>query len=136
MNTTSTRKDITRRNTRSLAVWTFMWLITLALVSFGWKFLWNENELISLLLITINAIIGTGMILANIRYIKGLDELDRKITLDALAIALGVGVVGGISYSLLDITNVIPVDAEISVLVILISLTYLGGIFIGKRRYQ
>ena len=136
MNTNATRKDIIRKNTRSLAVWTLLWLITMALISFGWKLIWDENDMISLLLILVNALIGAGMILANIRYIKALDELDRKITLDALALALGFGVVGGLSYSLLDITNVITFDAEISILVIIISLTYLGGIVIGKFRYQ
>ena len=36
----------------------------------------------------------------------------------------------------MDITNLIPMDAEISVLVIAISLTYLAGSIIGTRRYE
>lgn len=70
------------------------------------------------------------------KWLKQLDELQLKIQLDAMALALGVGIVGGLSYSLLDITNLIPMDAEISVLVIAISLTYLAGSIIGTRRYE
>ncbi|MCJ7758381.1 MAG: hypothetical protein MUP24_09565, partial [Gillisia sp.] len=76
------------------------------------------------------------MILANRKFINSLDELQKKIQMDAMGIALGVGVVGGLGYSLLDQTNVITQDAQISFLVILISLTYMIGVFIGKKRYK
>ena len=76
------------------------------------------------------------MIFANIRHINGLDDLQKKIQLEGMAIALGVGIVGGLSYSLLDTTNLISQDAEISFLVILIALTYLFSVLIGQKRYQ
>jgi hypothetical protein len=80
--------------------------------------------------------VGVGMILANKRHLQGLDELHQKIQLDAMAISLGVGVVVGLGYSNLDVTNIISADAEISHLVILIALTYLAGIIIGNRKYR
>jgi len=64
-----------------------------------------------------------------------LDELQQKIQLEAMGLALGVAVVVGLAYSSLDVTNVIPWDAEISNLVILVALTYIAGVFIGQRRY-
>ena len=76
------------------------------------------------------------MILANKRHLNGLDEMQRKIQLEAMALSLGVGVVGGLSYSMLDVTNVISYDAEISHLVILIGLTYLAGTITGQFRYR
>ena len=76
------------------------------------------------------------MIFANIRHLNGLDDLQKKIQLEGMAIALGVGIVGGLSYSLLDTTNLISQDAEISFLVILIALTYLFSVFIGQKRYR
>ena len=79
---------------------------------------------------------GVGMIMANKRYLDGLDELQRKIQLEAMALCLGVGLVAGLGYSSLDVTNVIPVHAEISHLVMLMALTYLAGIFLGRRKYQ
>ena len=76
------------------------------------------------------------MILVNIKHLNGLDELQKKIQLEAMGIALGVGIVGGLSYSLLDTTNLITQDAKISFLIILIALTYMAGIIIGQKRYK
>ena len=46
------------------------------------------------------------------------------------------GLIGGLAYSNLDVTNLIPFDAEISHLVILMALTYMVGIAAGIRRYR
>ena len=124
----------TRRNTIRLAWWTGAWLVTMATAVFGPLFAW-ESKVISLGAILVNVAAGIGMIVANKQHLDGLDELQRKIQLEAMAIALGVGLVAGLAYSTLDVANVIAGDAEISFLVILISLTYIGGVLIGRRKY-
>lgn len=123
------------RNTIRLAVWTGAWVLSMALASFGPKFLWEENKALTIPAIGLNVLMGIMMILANIKNINAMDELQRKIQMDAMAVSLGVGVVGGLAYSILDQTNIIPWDAEISVLVILISLTYMVSLFINQKRY-
>lgn len=125
-----------RKNLKHLAYWTGAWVLTTALATFGPIFLWDHNSGISVLAILINAIFGVGMILMNRKYTNGLDELQRKVAMEAMAIALGVGVVGGLSYSMLDVANVIPFDAEIGHLVILIGVTYLIAVIVGTIRYK
>ena len=127
---------ITKKNTVNLGYWTGAWMVSMALSSFGPKFLWDFNTTFSTLAIVANVLIGIGMILANKRFINGLDELQRKIQLDAMAVALGVTVVFGLGYSSLDQAKVIYANAEISHLVILTGLTYLGGVIIGQFRYK
>lgn len=129
-------KSNSRKSTLKLGIWTGAWVITTALVAFGPKFLWEENNTITLLAITLNLAVGVIMILANKRYVNSLDELQRKIQLEAMGIALGVAVVFGIGYSMLDTTNIISNDAEISHLIILIALTYIAGCVIGTLRYR
>ena len=80
--------------------------------------------------------VGVGMIVANKRYLQGLDELHQKIFLDAGALTLGVGLVGGLSYELLEDVKLISFEPEISHLVMLMSLTFLVGMILGNRRYQ
>lgn len=126
----------TKNNTLNLGIWTAAWSISMAVATFGPRFIWGENILITIIGILINAGLGAGMIIANIRYLNELDEMQRKIHMEAMGLALGVGVVGGLSYSLLDTTNVIAQDAEISFLVILIALTYLIGVAVGIKRYK
>lgn len=129
-------KNQRKQITINLAVWTSFWLITLALVTFGHPFLWDENPLFTWIGFLVNLFFAGGVLMANIRFLKSLDELQKQIQLEAMGIALGVGVFGGISFNLMDNTNLIPFDAEISFLVIAISLTYMVAIAIGKKRYQ
>jgi hypothetical protein len=126
----------TRKNVRHVAYWTGGWVLTMAIVAFGPKFLWDYNSSISILAILVNTITGVGMILMNRKYTNGLDEMHRKVTMEAMAIAMGVGVVGGMSYSMLDAANVISFDAEIGHLVALIGVTYFISFIVGSIRYK
>ena len=125
----------TKANTKLLAYWTVAWLLTMALAVFGPLLLW-ESKIITSLAILVNTLIGAGVIWANKVYLEGLDELWRKIYMDAMAITLGVGLIGGLSYSTMDTTNLISVDAEISHLVMLMGITYLIAVIVGQAKYK
>ena len=125
----------TRRNTVRLGLWTGAWLVSMAVAVFGPIFRW-ESRAVSLVAILINVALGSSMMIANKRYLDGLDDLQRKIQLDAMALALGMGLVLGLGYSAMDIANVIEVDAEIFFLVMLIGVIYIIGILLGRRKYQ
>lgn len=129
-------RDNVRRQTVRLAYWTLAWLVTMAIATFGPQLLWSEDSALTPVAIGINMLIGFGMIYANKEHLKSLDELQQRIHLEAMGIALGVGLVVGLAYSNLDISNVISTDAEISYLVILVALTYLASVFIGTRKYR
>ncbi|NBC65424.1 MAG: hypothetical protein GVY07_07195 [Bacteroidetes bacterium] len=126
----------TKKSTKKLAKWTILWILTVAIPAFGPELFWGENTLINLLAILLNIGVGIGMIIANIQHLETLDELMKRIHLEAMGISLGVAVVGGIAYSMLDVTNVISYDAEISFIVMLIGFTYLISMFINMRRYK
>jgi len=129
-------KARTHEATTRLAGWTAGWVITIALATFGPTYLWGDQSWLTMVVILINFGIGLGMIVANIHHLQMQDEMMQKIQLQAMALALGIGVVGGLSYSILDITNMISSDAEISYLVILISITYLVSLIYNRRRYR
>jgi hypothetical protein len=133
---TSNWQENSVKNTVRLKIWTLGWVASMAVANFGSRFLWDHNELFTIFAILVNMAVGVGMILANKRHLQGLDELHQKIQLEAMGISLGVGVVVGLGYSNLDVTNIIRADAEISHLVILIGLTYLAGIILGNRKYR
>ena len=140
MNNSSTKPDkwaaANSRNTAILGYWTGAWVLTQALAVFGPLFIWQSNKMLTGAALLINLAMGVGMILANRRFLNGLDELQRKIQMNAMALCLGVGLVAGLGYSSMDVTDLIPFDAEISHLVILMGLTYLAGVLIGNRKYQ
>ncbi len=136
MNSTATSEQNRQKTLRILAFSTLAWTASVALVVFGPMLFWPDQPTMDLVMILLNLGLGIAMLLVNRRYILNLDELQRKIQLEAMAWALGLAVVGGLAYSLLDIRNVIPFDAEISFLVIGVSLTYLGGLLYGQYRYR
>lgn len=113
--------------TLTLAVWTGTWVATCALLAFGPKFLWAENTTITLAAVALNVLVGIAMVLANKKHIASLDEMHKRITLEAMGITLGVGLIVSIPYSLMDAYDLIVFDAEISHLVIIMGLTYLAS---------
>jgi hypothetical protein len=118
-----------------LALWTWTWVGTMALATFGPKFIWDGQTALTSLAIFINLLNGVLMISANRKLFNFYDELERKIHLESLALTLGLTVVVGLSYSLLDQTNLISFDAEIGVLVLFVGLTERITFFINRRRY-
>jgi len=124
------------RNTQRLAYWTAAWVASTALAAFGPRLLWDFATLPTILGVLVNLGVGAGMILANRRYLNGLDEMQQKIFLQAGALTLGVGLVCSISYQLLEDVRLIGFEPEISHVVILMSLTFLVGMIIGNWKYR
>ena len=126
----------TKKNTLRLFFWTGAWVLATAGAAFGPRFLWDFNTLPTVLGVLVHIGIGFGMIRMFKQYLLGLDELQRKIQLDAMALTLGVGMVVGVSYELLEDIKLITFEPEISHLILLMCLTYCIGIILGNRRYQ
>ena len=118
-----------------LALWTWSWVATLALATFGPKFIWDDHMALTTFAILTNLINGVLMILANRKLFDHYDELERKIHLESMALTLGLSVIVGLSYSLLDLSNLISSDAEISVLVGFMGITYFFSLLINRSRY-
>ena len=125
-----------KRNVVVLRYWTFAWVLSTALAVFGPKLIWDFQTTLTMLGVLLNLGVGFGMILANKRHLQGLDEMHRKIFLDAGALSLGVGLVCGLSYDLLEDVRLITFEPEISHLVILMCLTFLVGMISGHRKYR
>lgn len=124
-----------RKTTIKLALWTMSWVVTVAVATFGPKFIWDDHLFLTIFAVGVNLINGILMIIANRSYFNKLDELQRKIHIEALAITIGLSMIAGISYSLLDTTNLISMDAEIGFLVGFMGITYIISVFINSKRY-
>jgi hypothetical protein len=124
-----------KKSIRPLAIWTSAWVLTTALATFGPLLIWDDQVYLTGAVILLNFTIGIAMILANIHHITTMDEMLQKIHLQAMGITLGATLVAGISYSMMDTSNLIE-DAEIPFLVIFMALTYMASLGIGHRRYR
>jgi hypothetical protein len=116
--------------------WAAAWVATTAVAAFGPRLIWNFATLPTILGVLINLGVGFGMIVSTNRHIQGLDELGQKIFLDAAAFTLGVGLVCGLSYELLEDIRLISFEPEIGHLIILMGLTFMAGMIAGHRKYR
>ena len=123
-------------HTKSLALWTGLWLVTTAIASFGPTLAWNGNVLLTGIAIAISVAAGWLMVKASIKHVLAQDEMQQRIALEAMGLTLGMTLIAGIGYSLLDTSNLIHNDAEITVLVIFMGLAYLANLLLAQRRYS
>lgn len=123
------------RNSARLLIWVFIWTATMVLADKAMAHEWYTAQWITVLAIAVNATLGVGMIVYFISYLRGMDELQRKIQLEALAFAMGCGLVGSFTYSLLVTAGFIA-EAEVSDIILLMTLTYVAAIIAGKVRYR
>ena len=124
-----------KSNTFKLACWTGAWLVTLALATFGNSFWWGES-ILSYAATILNLVVGIGMLVANRNYLLIQDELQRKIQLEAMALTLGVVIIASMAYTTFQGDQLLNAKDSLSTLMFVIGITYLTGIFIGRRKYQ
>lgn len=132
---TTHQKTKRRQLLKQLAFWTMLWVATEALVVFGHKAIWDETAWITAMVLGINVLFGLAMVFTYRNLMNLLDELERKIQLESMGLTLGLTLVVGLGYSVLDITNLIPWDAEIGNLVFFMGICYIACILINTRRY-
>jgi len=128
-------KEILKKNTKKLAIWTVAWVGTLAFLSGGVNNLW-DSLLITKIGLLINFAIGIGMIIANKNLFDHYDELQKKIHLEALALTLGLTVIVGISYEVSFDFGIINSEPETEYLIMFISFSYIVSVLLNSRRYK
>lgn len=121
---------------KHLAISTSIWLITMAVAAFGPTLLWDKETSITLIAIGLNLLAGLFVIKSNLQHWKSLDEMMQRVQLNAMGIALGLGIVGGLSFSLLETSDIIQTEFSLSFMVILMSLSYLISTIVGMKRLQ
>ncbi|MCC2618205.1 hypothetical protein LJ739_18255 [Aestuariibacter halophilus] len=133
---TETLQQRYKTSIRKLTIWTMAWLISLALVAFGPAFIWDYQTTVSVVAIVVNLLVGVQMIIANKRHLDGMDELQRKLHMNAMAISLGVSMVSGAVYGLLEPVRLLEQTPSPSNILFVMGISYLVSLVIGSRKYQ
>lgn len=123
-----------RRNQRRVALWGLMWGFSFVAMTLVAKKAWLPFG-VTLAGILGTSVLGLATLLAHRRFLQQTDELRRKIEVEALALAFGVGLVGGLTYLQLLVTGTVPA-VGFAYLFTGMFLTYSVGVLIGRRRYS
>ena len=122
------------RTSARLVLWAAAWAATLALAKFGPGPVW-DSEAVSWAAVAVNVVVGIGWIVSYTRFLRALDELQRKIMLDSLAVTLGIAWVGGFAYVVADAAGLVVDDLNIALFPALLGVVYMITFIVGKSRY-
>jgi hypothetical protein len=126
-------KDI--KNSKSIMLWAFLWAASLAGIKLISSYDWYTEIYVTILVFTIHSGLGIKMIIVYKKFFRELDEMERKIQLDALAMSVGVTVASFTSLSILAKADIIG-SVSPAHLIMIMMLTYSIGLIIGRVRYQ
>lgn len=99
------RRD--RRNHRLVTLWSAIWAISFVAATLAIKKEWLVSGA-AVAAGVVTALFGIATLLAYRRFLRETDELRRKIEVEALALAFGIGVVSGLTYWLLLEGGLVP----------------------------
>ena len=128
----STPRDT--RNQLRVILWSLVWALSFVAITLCAKKAWLPFGL------TLAGGLGTSLfgiatVLAYRRFLHEADELRRKIEVEALSLAFGVGVVGGMTYWLLAVMGAVPA-LDFYFVFVGMFLAHPVGVFLGRRRYS
>ncbi len=124
-----------RRNKRRMRAWLLSWMGSWLAIIMALRFDWLPQGLLATTLTILSAVLGLFALAAYRRFLLEADELHRKIQLEALAAAVGIGVLGGLTAWLLVLTGALESFDGLWIIVAML-FSHGIGVFIGQRRYS
>ncbi len=125
-----------KKSNKQIFIWTFAWLVSTALLAFGPKLIWDFNIYVTYVVIAINVGLGIKMLLVNKNLLDNMDELQRKIHLNAMGISLGVTMIFGSLYGLLEPSGVLAYTPQPANILFVMGISYIISVFLSARKYS
>lgn len=125
-------------NARNVMLWGIFWTVSIVSIDSISEYEWYGSLTVVIAACVLHTGLGVGMIKAYKKFLRELDEMERKIQLDSLAMSVGITVISFTSFTSLTILAraeiIEPVGADN--LIMIMMLTYSIGLIIGRVRYQ
>jgi hypothetical protein len=121
------------QNANIVNLWVMLWAGSLLVAVLSQEISSFKNLISTLIMATLNIICCLMMIRAYRHMLRTLDEMERKIYLDALALAVGVAMVTFSASGILQFTNILP-QLEASWLLTIMAFSYSIGLVLGLLR--
>lgn len=129
---TSTDRD--RRSQRAVLGWSALWVGAFLICDQAIARDWIDGDPGVIVATVVVCLLALGWVAAYIRFLRNADELVRRIQLEAMAVALGAGLVSGFAIILLEDGDVI--EARPSIPLVVMTLGYVVAVIVGYRRFS
>lgn len=135
LNTVSNYDKRSIRDNLKFVLWVFLWTATSVISQKAKSYGWWEAEWITLLSIAVNAALGLLLVHYYRQMLNRMDDLQRKIHLEAISISFGLGLVLSISYTILVTWGYI-INEQVSDIFTLMCISYAAAIVLNTVRYK
>ena len=123
------------RGTKQIFVWTLAWVLSNALIVFGSERLWNYDTEVTLLAFALNLGLGIKMLFVFKNHLADMDEMQRKIHFNAIAVSLGTSMILGSIMGMVEPAKLMEQAPTASSLLFVMGISYIVAIFINFKRY-
>ena len=125
--------DRDKRNANRVNLWAFGWMLSLMGNMIPTKIFDQGAELLWAAIFAVHVLCGVMLVLSYRRFLSQLDEMERKVQLEALALAVGFSILVYSAGSILASVGVLW-KPDASIMLAVMSLTYMGGLIVGRIR--
>jgi drug/metabolite transporter (DMT)-like permease len=124
-----------RANSRRMMLWSIGWAVAILIAAAFGEMERFDGGSVAFIAAGLSAILGAGTVGAYRVFLKETDELRQKIELESLAVAFGVGVVGGMAYS--QILRALDLgEPHLAYVIAAMLIVRSIGVGVGLRRYS
>ncbi len=127
------KRDI--QNANKVNLWCLIWVVTLGISTYMFDYEEYRSWPYLLSAVVINGGSGIALVFAYKKLLVNLDEMERKIQLEALALSVGVTIVAYSVGSILVKADFLT-KLEPAHLIVAISLGYIVGLISGRVRHS
>lgn len=121
-----------RQNEKRVNIWAFCWAGSLLGAMFVLT-VFNAGLLVILGLLVVHLFLSYRFIMSYRFFLRELDEMERKVQMDALALAVAIAIILFSSGSILAVADIVPTPPA-ALIVLSLSLSYVAGLIIGRWR--
>tara|TARA_B100000900_G_scaffold236885_1_gene201157 strand:- start:265 stop:651 length:387 start_codon:yes stop_codon:yes gene_type:complete len=124
-----------KRHNKIVLSWTFLWLISFAILVGGPNELW-ENNTITIIAAIINFILIITMLYVSKNQFDDYDELQKTVQLKAVSLTLFLTVFMGVFWTGIYEAGLLEIEPRVHHLVMFAALTFIGSSIFIFKKYQ
>ncbi len=122
-----------KKNANRVNLWALGWMFSLMANAILTKIFDQGTSALWGVIFVAHVVAGVMLVLSYRRFLSELDEMERKVQLEAMALAVGLSLLVYSAGSILHSVDLLPAP-DASIMLVVMSFSYMAGLIIGRIR--